>query len=107
MTTTTPSRFLVLSGADTYQGLVSWFEQNNDARLPAKAVMALAKALKEMDDVTGDTHSVDDQMNAARMVLVEMAGWIVDQANGGLPAAVEFITYHPVDVLLKSIELNN
>ena len=105
-TTATRPSLMSIWGTDTYQGLVAWFEENNDRRIPAKAVMALQKELQKMDSLTGDTHPVEQQMEAARRILVQVAEFIVDKTMGGLPAAVEFISRNPSDALFKSIELN-
>lgn len=105
MKTTSPT-LMSIWGTDSYKGLVTWFEKNDDQRTPALAVMALSKQLKAMDQVAGDSHTIEDQMEAARMILVQVAGFIVEKTMGGLPAAVEFISKNPADAIFKAIELN-
>ena len=98
--------FMELWGTDTYPGLVNRFEKDFDPRTPAKAVMAIHKQLVQMDEITGESHTTDQRMDAARMILVQIAGYIVEKSGGGLPAAVEFIGRNPIDSICKSMELN-
>jgi hypothetical protein len=105
-TKTRNNSFMEIWGTDTYQGLVARFEKDFDARTPAKAVMAVYGVLVKADEISGDTHTEDQQMEAARMIVVEIAGFLVEKTGGGLPAAVEFIAKNPIDAFTKSLELN-
>ena len=102
----TPSLMTILS-LNTYPKMSAWFEQNDDKRTPAKAVMALANALEQIDAGTGETHTVDQRMEAARMTVLVMAGFLMEHNAGNLPAAVRFIAENPIDVICKYIELNS
>ena len=95
-----------LWGTDTYEGLVDRFQKDFDARTPAKAVMAIYDVLVKADEIADTTHSDDDRMKVARMIVVEVAGLIVEKTNGGLPAAVEFVAANPQDAFTKFLELS-
>ena len=99
------SKFMELWGTDTYEGLVSVFEKRFDRRTPAKAVMAIYGTLQVADRLSDEKHTEDEQMEAARMIVVQMAGFIVDKVGGGLPDAVQFIAQKPIEVFTKFLEL--
>ena len=104
MKTTKEQLMMNAMGVGSYPELTEWFEKNDDQRTPAKAVMALENAIRaESSDEDGLTN--DQRFAVARMILVEMTGFIIAESGTGLVDTVDFISNNPDAILAKHFEI--